>query len=210
MRDIMTRSTLFVAFLVTMISTGTANTLVASTIQLTTNDGKTVYLNDDGTVQDELFTREQDPEAYCLAENIYFESRSDSVAGQVAVADVVLNRVRDRRYPATICEVVKQGPVKESWKTRQDPDLADHERVYFPVRNMCQFSWYCDGKAENIADKTAWAQAQYIAYTLIYSEKYRGITEGSTHYHAHYVKPSWARELQYVGSIDSHKFYRWQ
>ena len=158
----MTRSTLFVAFLVTMISTGTANTLVASTIQLTTNDGKTVYLNDDGTVQDELFTREQDPEAYCLAENIYFESRSDSVAGQVAVADVVLNRVRDRRYPATICEVVKQGPVKESWKTRQDPDLPDHERVYFPIRNMCQFSWYCDGKAENIADKTAWAQAQYI------------------------------------------------
>ena len=84
-------------------------------------------------------------EAHCLALNVYYETRSDNLAGMYAVSDVVLNRVRDTRYPNTICEVVYQGPVRESWKTKKDPDLSDEERIYNPVRNMCQFSWYCDG-----------------------------------------------------------------
>ena len=63
----------------------------------------------------EIYTREQEPELYCLAENIYWESHPDNLAGRAAVADVVLNRVEDSRFPNTICEVVKQGLLKESW-----------------------------------------------------------------------------------------------
>lgn len=180
----------------------------ASKFILETKDGTKLYMSDDGVIQKELFTREQDPEAYCLAENIYFEARGDTTAGQAAVADVVINRVNNKRYPDTICTVVQQGPLRESWKTKQDPTLADSERIYYPVKHRCQFSWYCDGKSEKINDRDAWAKAQYIAYQMIYSERYRGITEGSTHYHAHYVSPKWAKKIQFVGSIESHKFYR--
>ena len=181
----------------------------ASTIRIDYKNGETEFLTEDGIVQEEYFTREQDPQAYCLAENIYFEARSDSVAGQAAVADVVINRMFDSRYPDTICEVVTEGPIRESWKTRQNPDLDDSERVYYPVKHRCQFSWYCDGKAETINDKKAWIKAQYIAYQMLYADRYRGITEGATHYHAHYVNPNWASKIQFIDSIGSHKFYRW-
>ena len=181
----------------------------ASTIRIEYKDGNTQFLTEDGVVQEEYFTREQDPQAYCLAENIYFEARSDSVAGQAAVADVVINRMFDSRYPNTICAVVTEGPIRESWKTRQNPDLDDSERVYYPVKNRCQFSWYCDGKAETINDRKAWIKAQYIAYQMLYADRYRGITEGATHYHAHYVNPNWASKIQFIDSIGSHKFYRW-
>ena len=181
----------------------------ASTIRVDYKDGTTEFLTEDGIVQEEYFTREQDPQAYCLAENIYFEARSDSVAGQAAVADVVINRMFDSRYPNTICKVVTEGPIRESWKTRQNPDLDDSERVYYPVRHRCQFSWYCDGKAETINDKKAWIKAQYIAYQMLYEDRYRGITEGATHYHAHYVNPTSANKIQFIDDIGSHKFYRW-
>jgi spore germination cell wall hydrolase CwlJ-like protein len=181
----------------------------ASTIRIEYKDGNTQFLTEEGIVQEEYFTREQDPQAYCLAENIYFESRSDSLAGQAAVADVVINRVHDDRYPNTVCDVVRDGPIRESWKTRNDPDLPDNERVYYPIRNMCQFSWYCDGKKETVNDKKAWIKAQYIAYQMLYADRFRGITEGATHYHAHYVNPNWARKIQFIDNIGSHKFYRW-
>lgn len=181
----------------------------ASTIRIEYKDGNTQFLTEEGIVQEEYFTREQDPQAYCLAENIYFESRSDSLAGQAAVADVVINRVHDDRYPNTVCDVVRDGPIRESWKTRNDPDLPDNERVYYPIKNMCQFSWYCDGKKETVYDKKAWIKAQYIAYQMLYADRFRGITEGATHYHAHYVNPNWARKIQFIDNIGSHKFYRW-
>jgi spore germination cell wall hydrolase CwlJ-like protein len=181
----------------------------ASTIRIEYKDGNTQFLTEEGIVQEEYFTREQDPQAYCLAENIYFESRSDSLAGQAAVADVVINRVHDDRYRNTVCDVVRDGPIRESWKTRNDPDLPDNERVYYPIRNMCQFSWYCDGKKETVHDKKAWIKAQYIAYQMLYADRFRGITEGATHYHAHYVNPNWARKIQFIDNIGSHKFYRW-
>lgn len=196
--------TAFTAFAIGVITIAYAD---ASTIQLNKKDGTTQFLTKDGIVQEEYFTREQDPEAYCLAENIYFEARNESVAGQAAVADVVLNRVNDRRFPNTVCDVVTEGPVKESWKTKQTPDPND--AVFTPIRNRCQFSWYCDGQPENINNKKAWIKAQYIAYQMIYAGRYRGITEGATHYHAHYVNPKWASEIQFISSIDTHKFYRW-
>jgi len=152
-----------------------------------------------------------DEQAMCMALNIYYESRSDNLAGQYAVADVVLNRVHDDRYPNTICEVIYEGPVRESWKTKQDPDLPESERIYNPIRHLCQFSWYCDGKSDNPSDETGWAQAQYVAGAILYSDKYRGITEGATHYHATYVKPNWTRDrgMNHIGRIGAHIFYRW-
>ena len=151
-------------------------------------------------------------EAHCLALNVYYETRSDNLAGMYAVSDVVLNRVRDDRYPNTICEVVYQGPVKESWKTKKDPDLPDEERKYNPIRNMCQFSWYCDGKNDIPKDETGWATAQYVAGSILYGNKHRGLTEGSTHYHASYVRPRWTRDrgMNHVGRIGAHIFYRWE
>ena len=153
----------------------------------------------------------EDVQALCMALNIYYESRSDNLAGQYAVADVVLNRMHDDRYPNTVCDVVRQGPVRESWKTKQDPDLPEDQRKYNPIRNMCQFSWYCDGKSDDPKDETGWAQAQYVAGAIMYSGKYRGITEGATHYHATYVKPKWRldRGMNHIGRVGSHIFYRW-
>ena len=202
MREIM-KLTITLAFVFSTIAVAFAD---ASTIRIEYKDGNTQFLTEDGVVQEEYFTREQDPQAYCLAENIYFEARSDSVAGQAAVADVVINRMFDSRYPDTICGVVHDGPVRESWKTRQTPDPDD--AVYYPIKDRCQFSWYCDGKAETINDRKAWIKAQYIAYQMLYADRYRGITEGATHYHAHYVNPTWASKIQYIDSIGSHKFYR--
>ena len=150
----------------------------------------------------------------CMAKNIYFEARSDNMAGQFAVADVVLNRVKDKRYPNTICDVIYDGPVKEKWRTKQDPNLPDEEREYIPLRHRCQFSWYCDGKKDTIPTKEndAWERAKLVAGYILFSNEYRGITEGATHYHATYVKPKWRhdRGMQLVGRIGSHIFYRWE
>ena len=141
--------------------------------------------------------------------NIYFEARAEPQAGQYVLADVVLNRVQDTRYPGTICEVIKEGPIRESWKTRKDPDLKDDERKYYPVRHRCQFSWYCDGRADNVYDSDAWRIAQEIAFRIVNERRMRGLTEGSTHYHADYVSPKWAKELDLVGRVGTHIFYRW-
>ena len=160
-------------------------------------------------VQGEIYNQENQPELYCLAMNIYHEARAEPLVGQYAVSDVVINRVYDTRYPNTICEVVLQGPTRESWKTRKDPNLNAEDRIYYPVRHKCQFSWYCDGKADTTLDNDAWRLAQEIAYRVVVERKYRGITEGSTHYHATYVNPKWAKDLSLVGRIGTHIFYRW-
>ncbi len=170
-------------------------------VQIQENDIKPIYPS--------LIDNRQ---AHCLALNVYYEARGSNLADMYAVSDVVLNRVRDSRYPNTICEVVYEGPVRESWKTKQDPDLPDEERQYNPVRNMCQFSWYCDGKNDIPKDETGWATAQMVAGSILFANKHRGITEGATHYHATYVKPNWRndRGMQHVGRIGSHIFYRWE
>ena len=140
-----------------------------------------------------LFTAEDKPQMWCLAQNIYYEARSSNRADRMAVADVVLNRVKDTRYPNSICRVVQQGK-----------KYADGRMV----RNMCQFSWYCDGKSDWPTDMDSWVEAQQIAYNIIVHNDARGITEGATHYHAKYVDPSWARHFQLIGRIGEHIFYR--
>lgn len=147
-----------------------------------------------------MLDRQNEAEAYCMAMNIYHEARGSSFADQVATADVVLNRVQDTRYPNTICEVVHQGPVTESWK--QDGTMV-------PVRNQCQFSWWCDGRDDTPHNTDLWVAAQSLAYAMVVDGRYRGITEGATHYHATYVNPRWASSLHLVGRIGEHIYYRW-
>ena len=140
------------------------------------------------------YSEELFPEEYCMALNIYYEARGSSMADQVAVSDVVLNRVQDARYPNTVCEVVRQG--------QQDANGN-------MIRNQCQFSWYCDGKADRPQDIDSWVSAQTLAWRIMKFEEFRGITEGATHYHAHYVNPRWARDMSFIGTVGVHKFYRW-
>ena len=135
------------------------------------------------------------PQVECMALNIYYEARGSNLADKAAVADVVLNRVNDKRYPDSICGVVRQG------KKHADGSMK---------RNACQFSWYCDGKSDWPRDTDAWVDAQMIAYNMLQYGQGRGLTEGATHYHADYVKPSWARTLQLTGRIGVHIYYRWQ
>ena len=138
-------------------------------------------------------------EQQCMALNIYHESRSENMAGRYAVADVVLNRVYDTRYPDNVCDVIYQGKHKPSWK---DPN----ELV--PIRNQCQFSWYCDGLSDEPTDNDAWNDSVLIAIQILENDKHRGLTEGATHYHATFVNPFWAERLQLIGHIGSHIFYR--
>jgi spore germination cell wall hydrolase CwlJ-like protein len=134
----------------------------------------------------------------CLAKNIYFEARDQGLASKMAVSLVVLNRVKHKQYPSTICEVIYQGPTY-SWKSD------------FPVRNKCQFSWYCDGKSDKPKEREAWISALDTASLILYSPKSLiDFTEGATHYHATHILPHWAAHLVRVGRIEDHIFYRWE
>lgn len=152
------------------------------------------------SVQGELYSYEADSSMYCLALNVYHEARSEPLAGQYATADVVLNRVGDSRWPNSICDVVREGPISQWW-------LKEHGKVV-PVRHRCQFSWYCDGKEDEPKDTLKWQDAQTVAYNILQYNMFRGITEGSTHYHATYVDPSWAKRYHRTVKIDTHIFYR--
>jgi len=157
-------------------------------------------------------TKVHPDELECMSRNIYFEANNQSKAGQIAVARVVMNRVQDTRFPNTVCEVTQEGPTRESWKTKKDPTLADEDRIFYPVKHRCQFSWYCDGKADEIISKEnnhAWRVAQDIAFNVMVFNKYSGIVEGATHYHADYVDPAWNKTITLVTKIDDHIFYRW-
>ena len=136
----------------------------------------------------------------CLALNTYHEAKNQSMIGQIATAQVVMNRVMDDRYPNTVCEVVKQGPTRPSWK---DPN----KRI--PVKHKCQFSWYCDGKSDIPKNEKAWKKAQDYAYLVLYNRINLDVTEGATHYHADYVYPEWRKSKQKIVQIGTHIFYKW-
>ena len=131
----------------------------------------------------------------CLALNVYHEAKNQSTIGQIAVAQVTMNRVYDERYPNNVCDVVKQGL---TYKWNSD----------MPIRNQCQFSWYCDGKSDEPKDKQAWQYAIMVADGVYYG-KVINLIDGATHYHAHYVNPSWAETKTYITRIGDHIFYRW-
>ena len=141
-------------------------------------------------------------EAVCLAKNMYYEARNQGLAGQLAVCLVVMNRVKDDRYPNTICEVVEQGPVRESWKKNG---------VFYPIRNRCQFSWYCDGKSDEPKEPTTYGRLLDLSLDLVYDDlQVVDFTEGATHYHADYVFPAWRKSKTKTVEIADHIFYRWE
>ncbi len=123
----------------------------------------------------------------CLAEAIYFESRGQPTAGQIAVAEVILNRVDSANYPDSICAVVSQG----------------EER-----RGACQFSYRCDGKPEVVTERAAWAKAGKIAHLMMHGRP-RTLTRNATHFHTTRVRPGWSRRLTQTARIGDHIFYRY-
>ncbi|MEO0413048.1 MAG: cell wall hydrolase [Pseudomonadota bacterium] len=136
-------------------------------------------------VQPEI-SQELHPEEMCLAQAVYFEARSEPVEGQLAVAQVVLNRVLDERYPTTICGVVFQG---------------EHRR------NKCQFSFACDGLSDTPYNRLAWTEAKAISHVALQGY-WDDLTATATHYHADYVMPYWGEILEARVQHGRHIFYR--
>ena len=135
-------------------------------------------------------------ELACMATAIYFEARGEPMGGQVAVAQVIMSRVYDERYPDTVCDVVKQGYYYSWDKT-------------IPIRDKCQFSFWCDGKPETIKDEDAYFWATEVAQAVMVGTLY-DTTQGATHYHAYYVQPSWSKKFTRTVRINDHIFYRWE
>jgi spore germination cell wall hydrolase CwlJ-like protein len=124
-------------------------------------------------------------ETRCLTDAIYHEARSEPEAGQIAVAEVVMNRVSSGRYADSICGVVYQGAARSTG---------------------CQFSFTCDGSLNAPIDQVAWTRAERVAYDIILGHK-RNIVGGATHYHAEYVDPTWAGSYGRPIHIGKHLFY---
>ena len=146
--------------------------------------------------------------AECIALNMYHEARNQGSAGILAVTAVVFNRVKDKRFPNTVCEVIKQGPTRESWKTKQTPE---DDAVYYPVKNKCQFSWYCDGKGDKPKDIKTYNKLLDISYAILDKQMpFIDLTDGALFYHADYVTPGWAKTKIKTVEIQDHIFYRWE
>jgi len=127
----------------------------------------------------------------CMSENIYYEAATQSYVGKIAVGQVVLNRTKDPRYPASVCGVIYEGSQNIHTST-------------------CQFSWTCSQDKRAI-DKSSqyWADSVSAAKELMLKkDTVLDITQGATHYHADYTSPLWAKKLQYVTQIERHRFYR--
>ena len=142
-------------------------------------------------------------EATCLAKNMYFEARNQGLAGQLAVSLVVMNRVKDERFPNTICGVIEQGPISKWW-------LIEKGKIV-PIRNRCQFSWFCDGKSDDPKEPTTYGRLLDISKDLVYGHlDVVDFTEGATHYHADYVYPAWRKQKKKTVEVADHIFYRWE
>lgn len=130
-------------------------------------------------------------EVHCLATNIYFEARGEPIKGQIAVALVTINRVNDGRFADTICEVVYQG--KKDSKGR-------------PIRGLCQFSWYCDNRSDNMPSNSPEAKlALFIAIKTL-TIPVEDITAGALYFHSSNKKPH--KNSENVIEIGNHVFFR--
>ena len=143
----------------------------------------------------ELATADNKKQIMCMAKNIFFEAATESTAGQLAVTQVVLNRVKSKYFPNTVCGVIEE---------------AKRHANGLPKRDQCQFSWYCDGRGDEPRESRLWTQAQELAkHIFLYKDKYVDITDGATHYHAKYIDdPRWARADRRTATIDQHHFFR--
>jgi N-acetylmuramoyl-L-alanine amidase len=129
-------------------------------------------------------------ELVCLALNDYWEARSESLAGRVAVAKVVLNRAMDRRFPQNLCDVVKENRVRNAL-------------------HRCQFSWYCDAKADTPYEHKEWRMSLRIAAAVLQKDAaIADPTGGALWYHADFTRPAWSAGFETTTIIGSHIFYR--
>ena len=149
-----------------------------------TSAGKTVPQTYDAAWVQAIQPVAQTAESECLARAIYFESRGESIKGQAAVAEVVLNRVAAPSFPKSICGVVNQAN-----------------------SGGCQFSFTCDGRKDSIGDRTAWYVAEQIASAYIGGAP-RNLTDGATYFHTPASRPDWSRRFDMTVRIGSHYFYR--
>ncbi len=141
-----------------------------------------------GTAFGGLAEREfQKRERRCMTTALYFEARSEPEAGQIAVGQVVMNRVRSPDYPDTICGVVYQGSNR---------------------RTGCQFSFTCDGKADKPNNKGQWERSKRLANQVLEGQIWLKSIGHATHYHADYVKPRWRRKMYRLKKIGRHIFYK--
>lgn len=122
----------------------------------------------------------------CMAEALYFEARGETVKGQFAVAEVILNRVRSDQFPGSVCGVVNQGTGR---------------------KHQCQFSYNCDGYEEVIAEKKAYERVSKVARAVLDGSQ-GSLTDGATYYHTTAVKPRWSRSFTNTAKIGVHLFYR--
>ena len=123
----------------------------------------------------------------CLAEAVYFEARGEAVRGQIAVAQVVLNRAFSGYYPTTVCGVVYQNKYRHY---------------------ACQFTFACDGTRDVIREPDMWERAQKIAKAMLDGLIWLPEVGKSTHYHAYWVRPSWIGEMKKMYKFGVHTFYR--
>ena len=133
-----------------------------------------------------LSAADLEKERRCLATGIYFEARGETYHGQLAVAEVILNRVTADNYPNTVCEVVFQGSKR---------------------RTGCQFSFACDGVSDRPRDQLAWRKARRLARYATMGVHRQAMIGTATHYHADYVTPYWAATFVQVAKIGKHIFY---
>lgn len=122
----------------------------------------------------------------CLSEALYFEARGETVKGQFAVAEVIMNRVKSARFPDNVCAVINQGTGK---------------------RYQCQFTYTCDGNPETIHEKGAYDRVGKVA-RLVLDGAAPAITSGATHYHTTAVRPRWSRVYTRTARYGVHLFYR--
>jgi spore germination cell wall hydrolase CwlJ-like protein len=134
-----------------------------------------------------LHDKHYDKAEHCLAQAVYFEARNQSLRGQMAVAQVVLNRVFSPYYPNDVCGVVFQNA---------------HRHL------SCQFTFACDGHPESVRERGAWMRAQRIAQQTLNAEVWLPEVAKATHYHAAYVNPYWVREMRVMVRYGLHTFYR--
>lgn len=124
----------------------------------------------------------------CLTDAIYYEAANEPDAGQRAVAQVILNRMRHPTFPNSVCGVIYQGSERATG---------------------CQFSYSCDGSMARIPARASWLRAQNVAAQALAGSVYAPVGT-ATHYHATYVYPYWAPSLNFVGTIGAHRFYSWK
>ena len=122
----------------------------------------------------------------CLSEALYFEARGETVKGQFAVAEVIMNRVRSARFPDNVCGVINQGTGK---------------------RYQCQFTYTCDGNPETIHEPRAFERVSKVARAVL-DGRAPDLTKGATHYHTTAVRPRWSRVYTKTAAIGVHVFYR--